>query len=84
MQGGIGYGGWQGQDRGSYFMEAHTIDMARPTAEILAEQPMHLFAHLMSTSLDGAPAVTADLEGGLTRSRKYVYHPRPLSSVTGG
>ncbi|MFR9804051.1 hypothetical protein ACL02T_17400 [Pseudonocardia sp. RS010] len=81
--GGIGYGGWQGRDRGSHFMEAHRIDMSRPTADILAEQPMHLFAHLMRTTLNGGGEHVADLEGGITRSRRYTYRPRPLSAVDG-
>jgi hypothetical protein len=80
--GGIGYGGWQGQDRGAFFAESATIDMTRPTAEILAEQPMHLFAHLMRVSLDGNEQTVGDLEGGITRSSRYTYRPRPLSPAS--
>lgn len=80
--GGIGYGGWQGQDRGSFFMETAAIDMTRPTADILAEQPMHLFAHLMRVNLNGGEPTVGDLEGGITRSSRYVYQPRPLSPVS--
>jgi hypothetical protein len=79
--GGIGYGGWQGQDRGAIFSESDSIDMKRPTAEILAEQPMHLFAHLMRVTLDGQETV-GDLEGGITRSSRYVYRPRRLSAAS--
>lgn len=76
--GGIGYGGWQGRDRGDLFMETETIDMSRPASEILAAQPMHLFGHLMRASLNGGPDTVGDLEGGLTRSRSYLYQPRRL------
>lgn len=76
--GGIGYGGWQGQDRGEYFLETDVLDMSRPTAEIMATQPMHLFGHLMRATLNGAEETVADLEGGLSRSSKYNYAPRSV------
>jgi hypothetical protein len=79
--GGIGYGGWQGKDRGAFFAESDRIDMTRPTEEILASQPMHLFAHLMKVRLDGSEETVGDLEGGITRSPRYSYRPRPLSEV---
>jgi hypothetical protein len=77
--GGIGYGGWQGKERGEYFLEHDVIDMSRPTAEILASQPMHLFGHMMRVRLNGGEETIGDLEGGLTRSRSYTYQPRKLS-----
>ncbi|MGE0231469.1 MAG: hypothetical protein AB7O39_10565 [Flavobacteriaceae bacterium] len=77
--GGIGYGGWQGRDRGDMFIEADRIDMNQPTEEILAKQSMHLFGHLMRVRLNGGEECFADLEGGITRSSKYDYRPRKLA-----
>jgi hypothetical protein len=78
--GGIGYGGWQGKDRGELFIETDRLDMSRPTADILATQPMHLFGHLMKIRL-GDEETVGDLEGGITRSSKYNYRPRALTRV---
>jgi hypothetical protein len=78
--GGVGYGGWAGADHGDSLLEVERIDLTRPVAEILEQQPILLMDHLCAIQLNGRARTVGSFQMGITRSSAYTYRPRPTET----
>jgi hypothetical protein len=72
--GGLGYGGWHGQDRGDYYEASERADTRKPVEEVLATQPILVLDQVCRITSDGRVS-PGNVQFGITRSSSYAYRP---------
>jgi hypothetical protein len=72
--GGLGYGGWHGQDRGPYYEAVETLDITGAVEDVLATQPIVVLDQTCRIECEGK-VTFGNVQYGITRSSSYQYRP---------